>query len=370
MVRALAHVTVVEVAERAGVSKSTVSLVLKNSQKVHPETAARVRQAILELNYVPNRSARALQSGCSRLLGVILSDITNPYFSELVRSITTVAGQSNYDVMIFDTDYSSSMVHLHLEHLRQYRCDGVFILTTERDSTVIDALNRAGLPAVLLNWGQTGKRVSDLTVDYQSGMDTLLDHLVGLGHRRLAFVSGPNQYHSAVAKVDAFRHACTALSGQVEEPYYLAGDVRLGRETGESVTTQLLSMDPAQRPTAVIASNDLMAISLLRALQMQGFRVPQDLSVASIDDIHIADYLTPPLTTLRQPRRQMAAIAFEMLQSLINSEQQVSRQHSVELRLIVRGSTGISPDGATPLTDAITINSQGERHVSTPQSTL
>jgi DNA-binding LacI/PurR family transcriptional regulator len=361
---------VIEVARRAGVSKSTVSLVLNHGQKVHPETADRVRRAIAELNYVPNRSARSLQSGHSRLLGVILSDITNPYFSELVRSITTVAGQSDYDVMIFDTDYNSSMVHLHLEHLRQYRCDGVFILTTERDPTVIDALNNAGIPAVLLNWGQTGKRIGDLVVDYQSGMDLLLDHLVDLGHRRLAFVGGPNQYHSAVVKVDAFRRACTDLNNRIDDPIYFTGDVRLDRETGERVTAQLLSMHPAQRPTAIIVSSDLMAISLLRALQMQGLRVPQDLSVASIDDIHLADYLTPPLTTLRQPRRKMAAIAFEMLQSLMASKQEASLQRSVELRLIVRSSTGAPPDSATSLADAITITSQGERHVSTPQSTV
>lgn len=334
--------TVIDVAKRAAVSKSTVSLVLNGSDRVHPETARRVWQAIEELNYVPSRAARVLQSGRSRMLGVLVSDVTNPYFAELLRSVSQAAGEADFETFTFDTDYNPQLLLQHIDHLRQHRCDGVFVFTTERTTEAVSKLRQARLPSVLLNWGIQEPGIGDLAVDYGPGMLDLIRHLVDLGHQRFAFVHGPREYFSAAAKEQAFLRACRQVDPPIAEPLLIQGDTRLEQETGERVADALLAMDPSARPTAVIASNDLMALSVLRALHLRGVPVPESVSVAGIDDIDLSAYFTPALTSLRQPRRQMGRLAFEMMQALLAQQEPASVQRCVSVRLIVRESTGPS----------------------------
>lgn len=333
--------TLIDVARRANISKSTVSLVINGSDRVHPDTAERVRAAIAELNYVPSRAARALQSGRSHLIGVIVSDITNPYFAELVRATTVaarnMAGQV-YDIFVFDTDYDPGKLIQHLDHLREYRPDGLILLTTERSTEAVAWLETLNLPAVLLNWAMTGKRVTEVAVDYEPGLALLVDHLIGLGHERLAFVKGPPQFYSATARERAFRTVVQARRDALAETLYLAGEFRLSAETGARVAATLADLPPQERPTAIVASSDLMAMSVLRALQAGGVRVPDEVSVAGIDDITLAEYTTPALTTLRLPRRAMAQAAVESLQQMIEDRDRTAPPQTVTPRLILRES--------------------------------
>lgn len=339
----MAGPTLLDVAKRAQVSKSTVSLVINDSERVHPETAARVWAAIAELNYIPNRAARSLQSGRSDLVGIIVSDITNPYFAELVRTITASAQANQYDVFVFDTDYDPDQLLLHLEHLRGYRPDGLILLTTERTQAAVDRLESLRLPAVLLNWGISGHRVSEVAVNYEPGLAQLVTHLRNLGHRRLAFVSGPAEFYSATARERAFRNVVTAHEDELAPPIFWAGDFRLLAETGLQVEARLRRLPPDQRPTAIIASSDLIAVSILRALQSTGWAVPADVSVAGIDDIAWAAFVTPALTTLRLPRQAMGRLAFDLLKQLIDCPTATATATSVEPRLILRESVGPAP---------------------------
>jgi len=335
--------TLVEVARRAQVSKSTVSLVINGSSLVHPGTAARVMEAIAELNYVPNRSARVLQSGRSHLIGIIVSDITNPYFAELVRSVFTTAKAEAYDGFVFDTDYDTERLLQHLDHLRPHRPDGILLLTTEQSETALARLEEIDLPAVVLNWGVTGRRVSEIAVDYALGMTQLIDHLGALGHRRLAFVGGLREYHSTYAREQAFQHVIAAQGARFEAPILWRGDFRPQIETGVRIVEQCKALPPAQRPTALVASSDLMALSILRALATAGVRVPADISVAGIDDIALASFVTPALTTLDLPRRMMGAWAFTLLKQMIDDPKLTPAAYVAEPRLIMRESVAAAP---------------------------
>lgn len=335
--------TLLDVAARAQVSKSTVSLVINGSALVHPQTAARVWQAVSELNYVPNRTARALQSGRSHLIAVIVSDITNPYFAELARSIITAAKIEQYDIFTFDTDYEPTQLQQHLEHLRGYRPDGLILSTTEHSQAALDRLEVLQLPAVLLNWGQSGRRISEIAVSYEPGIARLVDYLGSLGHRRLAFVSGPKTFYSAEAREHAFRTTVTGRGERFAAPVFWAGQFRLLPDTGTQIEQAFAGLAPEQRPTAIIASSDLMALSIVRAFQAAGWSIPKDVSVAGIDDIALAAYSTPSLTTLRLPRQAMGKLAFRLLKQMIDDPLLTASSQVVEPRLVIRESAGPAP---------------------------
>jgi len=335
--------TIIDVAKQAGVSKSTVSLVLNGSDRVHPDTAEKVRQVIKQLNYVPNRAARALQSGRSNLIGLIVSDITNPYYSELVRSVAVVARSQNYDVVSLDLNYDPALMHVHLEHLQEYKPDGLLLFTHHQDLSIIEKVKQFQLPTVLLNWGTTAKQISKVNIDYQTGMLALVEHLVEMGHQRLAFIAGLDKYGDSSGKISAFRWACETFSDALQTPIYLESALSLNHETATHVVDHLMTLDPARRPTAIFAANDLMAISILHALQDSGINVPEQMSLVGIDDIDLASFIRPTLTTLRQPRRQIGTLAFQMLQQLLDNEVDTCVIETISLRLIKRASSGRVP---------------------------
>jgi LacI family transcriptional regulator len=251
------------------------------------------------------------------------------------------AKAAGYDVFVFDTDYDPDQLVMHLDHLREYRPDGLILLTTERNLAAVQRLEELNLPAVLLNWAMTGRRVGEVAVDYEPGLAELVAHLLELDHRRLAFVTGPPQFYSATARERAFRAVLAAQSPSLsEQAHFFPGEFRLTAQTGVAVIESLRQIPPAERPTAVVASNDLMAISILRALAAEGWTVPETISVAGIDDISLAAYTTPALTTLRLPRQEMTRLAFRALKEMIEAPHLEASAQSVTPRLIVRHSVG------------------------------
>ncbi len=284
-----------DVAARAGVSISTVSRVMNRVSTVNPAMAKRVWRAIGELNYFPNTQARALVSGRSKILGLIVSEITNPFFPELIQRFEDVAIENGYEVLIASTNYDPERMALCVRRMIERNVDGVAVMTFGIEGPVMHELATRKVPLVFIDAGPDRPNVSTLTVDYARGIRQGVQHLAALGHRRIAFISGPLQLHSASARQKAFLAAAREIGIADVKQLLVEGDHTL--EGGIRAMERLLDSSPP--PTAVMCSNDMTAIGVLHCLFEKGVDVPDGLSVIGFDDVHIAQFTLPPLTTVR-----------------------------------------------------------------------
>lgn len=327
------------VAQHAGVSTATVSRVINGSAAVNPETAQRVREAIETLQYYPDTNARALGSGRSGLYGLIISDITNPYFPELVKSFEEIAAEHGQDILIANTNYDPRRMEACVIRMMQRKVDGVAIMTSEMDSRLLKSLNSRKIPLVFMDLDAAGRGMSTVTIDYFAGIRMAMNHLFELGHRRIAFLSGPMKLASARVRSDAFLACLKDFGVTCEANLLQEGDHRV--EGGRSAMKRVL--DGGIAPTAVLASNDLTAIGAMGAIHDAGLRIPEDISVVGFDGIELSAYTQPPLTTLQVSRRDLAEIAFRALYQGRNDSPTKTRNKSEQIlqaELVIRQSTG------------------------------
>src|SRR5688500_5751092 len=252
---------IAEIARRANVSTATVSRTLNQSGPVKATTARRVWRAVTELNYVPNSHARTLVSGRSRMIGVIVSDITNPFFPELLRSFEMRAAEKQYDLLVTSTDYETSRMTACLRRMLERKVDGVAMMTSEMDLGTVKELSRRGVPIVFMDVGQVGPKMSHVAIDYGHGIRQAVDHVAALGHSRVAFISGPLQLHSARTRRHAFLEG--ALAHRLDQDKKLIREGTHTAEGGREAMAALLRL--SKRPTAVVCSNDWTAIGALNA---------------------------------------------------------------------------------------------------------
>jgi DNA-binding LacI/PurR family transcriptional regulator len=328
------HMNIKEVAKRARVSTATVSRTINNSEKVKPDTAERVRKAIEELNFYPNTHARTLVSGRSRMLGLIISDITNPFFPELVKSFEDQAVQRGKEVIIGNTDYNPKRMAGCIQRMVERKVDGVAIMTSEADPALMMELTRRNIPTVFMDTGKPGPHTANIRIDYAQGILEALQHLFALNHRRIAFITGPMNLESAQIRHAAFVDGMKAR-GLSDQSMIEKGNHRI--EGGAMAMRSLLKL--SHRPTAVIASNDLTAIGALGAIQDSNLKVPDDISLIGFDDISFAHLTQPPLTTVTLSRTQLAVTAFAALEALIRKEDGSHADYSIPTHLVMRRST-------------------------------
>jgi len=323
-----------QVARRAGVSTATVSRTINNPSLVSPQTAKRVWKAIEALRYYPNTQARSLVSGRSRMLGLIVSDITNPFFPELIKGFEDVAIHHGYEILISSTNYDSARMAICVRRMLERKVEGVAIMTSEMDDRLVDQFAHRNVPMVFLDVGPPGDRTSNIVVDYAMGINEAVDHLLSLGHRRIGFIGGPPGLKSARIRRDAFLRSLGHHGVDLGAPLVEAGDHTV--DGGLAAMTRVLGSKCA--PTAMLASNDLTAIGMLRGVRRAGLVVPQDISIVGFDDIRLAEFTEPPLTTVRLSRQELAERAFHAL--LSNLDGQPRRPESkVETHLVVRETT-------------------------------
>lgn len=297
-----------------------------------------MREVIEELGYVPNRTAKSLVSGRSHILGVIVSDITNPFFPEMIKGFEEVAIKHGYEIITASSNYDSKRMEQCVLRLIQRSVDGVAIMTSEFEPAIITQLGRMHVPTVFLDVGTVSKWVSNVRVDYDRGIREAVAHILGLGHRKIGFISGPNDLKSAQIRKEAFLNAL-ADSGVPEDQYMVV-------EGNHNVDGGLKAMEPLMRGhfTAVLASNDLTAIGALRGIRRAGCSVPHDISVVGFDDIQLSQYTDPPLTTVRLARAEIAGAAFDALLHAIRSVNGDSGiETQVSTSLVIRESTGPAP---------------------------
>ena len=333
---------ILAVARRARVSTATVSRVINGSAVVAPDTAERVRVAIEALNFYPDVHARTLGSGRSGMYGLIISDITNPYFPELVKAFEDIAVQHNQEVLIANTNYDPKRMETCVARMLQRKVDGVAIMTSEMDDHLIRTFSRRGVPLVFMDTAATGPTVHVIEIDYKAGVDLAMGHLFELRHRDFAFISGPLSLGSAQVRARAFREALEKYGVTTHPEWIQEGDHRV--EGGAKAMARILQSGK-RRPTAVLASNDLTAIGAMGAIHEAGLRIPEDISVIGFDGIELSAYTQPALTTLQVPRGEVAELAFRSLLHHKSAEVKklTAKERIIQPTLVVRGTTAPPP---------------------------
>ncbi len=330
-----------DVAKRARVSTATVSRTVNQVMTVDAQLAKRVWKAIAELGYYPNRQARALVSGRSRVFGLIVSEITNPFFPEIVQTFETLAVEKNYDILLTSTIHDPRRMELAVRRMIEGRVDGVAILTFGMEDELLNHLRFRNLPLVFVDVGPKASRVSNIRVDYVHGIRQAVQHLAAMKHQQIGFVSGPLKLKSAVARRDAFEGSMREIGLQVRPEFIVQGDHRL--EGGKLALQKLYEL--SEQPTALLCSNDMTAIGVMRQAFEFGISIPRQLSVIGFDDTRLADFMTPPLTTIQMSQTELARLAFEALYKEVQRKTPSPNGTEFTLRtqLILRSSTSFPP---------------------------
>lgn len=327
------------VAEKAGVSITTVSHVLNETRYVAPETRERVLGAMKELNYYKNLSARLLARGCGDSFGLILSDIENPFFPELIKSFEVAALKSGFDVLLGTTNYDAIRARRAVARMIENKVRGVAVMTTQLDDALIHDLIANDIPVVVLDSREVRRTRSSIRVDYSAGARAAVEHLIALGHHDIAVVSGPPDRASAVRYRQALEEAIAAA--KLPAPRMVEGDNRV---EGGVAAIRFLLCQPVF-PTAVLCGNDLAAIGAMQALTEAGLRIPNEVSIIGSDDIQLARYSSPPLTTVRIPRDRLGEMAFDALGRMLKTKRRAGRELVIETALVQRKSTGRASTG-------------------------
>jgi LacI family transcriptional regulator len=340
-----ASISIHDVARQARVSIATVSRVVNRIPTVDPDLAKRVWKAIEEVGYVPNTQARTLVSGRSRILGLIVSEITNPFFPELVQEFENLAVAQGYEVMIGTTNNDPARTLSLMRRMLQRSVDGVAVMTFGMEDEMVEKIAEYEFPLVFIDAGPEQPNIHIIKVNYAEGIRQAVQHLAALGHRRVAFISGPLEMRTAMTRRDAFRKSMAELGLSVPATMIVEGDHTM--EGGKKAMERLLALP--KLPTSVMCSNDMTAIGVLHALDQTAFKVPADISVVGFDDIHLSQFMLPPLTTVQMSCKDLATAAIKALRSDLESDRHTAAQREwpIPTHLVVRRSTEF-PFGTLP----------------------
>ena len=325
------------VAAVAKVSIATVSSTINGSPLVSDRLSKRVWQAIRQLNYFPNSHARTLVSGRSRLFGIIVENITNPFFPELIQKFEEIAVAHGYEILVSSSNSDPMVLTSCVRRMLERKVEGVAVMTFGEEEPVLDQLVNRNVPIVLAEFKLDDPKASTILLDYSTGIHAAVNHLAGLGHTKIAFLAGPHKLHSAITRENDFRTAMKTAKLPLKNEWIIECDHTL--KGGVAGYGQLQGL--GKRPTAIVCSNDMTAIGVLRAAYMEGLRVPQDLSVIGLDDIDFAEFTLPPLTTICLSRADLARAAFDALRQQAEDPNapNLQREFLVSTSLVFRGST-------------------------------
>jgi len=281
--------TLQEIAILAKVSNATVSRVINRVPSVNPVLTRRVRKIIEKHGYYPNTSARALVRGHSRSLGLIVSEITNPFFPEIVQTFAKLGVQLNYEILLSSSDDDPRLLETTSRQMIERRVGGVAILTFGDDSQLINVLTARNVPVFAVDADCDGPLVKTVQIDYEHGIRQAVQHLAALGHRRIAFIGGPRKLKTATMRKSAVEKCLKEIDLELRPELFVDGDHTI--EAGIKALSALIAR--RDRPSAVLCSNDMTAIGVMRAAFDLSLNIPRDLSVIGFDDIRLAQFMTP-----------------------------------------------------------------------------
>lgn len=329
--------TIRDVAKAAGVSTATVSNVLNKTGKVGRQTHSLVLSTVKRLGYFPNAHARHLASRDSRTLGIIVSDIENPFFPEVIKGFEDRARQLGYDAIMSDTNYDPRRTREAAERMMEHNVRGVAVMTSEISLKLIHELARRRIAVTFLDLAPVRSYMSNLRIDYFSGVEQIVKYLYQHGHRRIGFVAGRPRLKSNNVRLEAYEKCMRGLG--LEPGPVVRGDLRF--EGGLTAGLAIAKLNP--RPTAVVTVNDLTAVGVIKGLLQSGCRVPEDISVTGFDNTRLAEYCNPSITTVDVHREQLGKIAADALHELSGSADPQGREYQFPAELIVGGSSGPAP---------------------------
>ncbi|TDR71436.1 LacI family DNA-binding transcriptional regulator [Paludibacterium purpuratum] len=325
--------TMKQVAQRAGVSVSSVSHVLNRTRYVSEDVKTRIEDAMRELAYVPSAVARSLKHNVTRTLGIMLPNNSNPYFAELIRSIEDRCYSAGYNVVLCNSDDDPVKQSVYLRVLMEKRVDGLIVMSSGDSPDLPGLLATLKVPLVLVDRQWKSLECDTVTTDHRMGAYLATRHLIELGHRHIACISGPEHLAPSRLRIAGWREALTEAG--LADDTLLLGDFT--SQGGHDVTCHLLQA--SNRPHAIFACNDLMAIGALCAAHKAGLSVPDDLSVVGFDDIELAAFMSPPLTTVAQPKQLIGEVATELLFERLHHDRTAPCKIALQPELLVRASS-------------------------------
>ncbi|HEV2690113.1 MAG TPA: LacI family DNA-binding transcriptional regulator [Bryobacteraceae bacterium] len=326
-----------QVARRAKVSTATVSRVLNNASVVKSSTRARVEKAIEELRYHPNLHARNLAGGKSRTIGVIASNMENPFFFDIYKTVESGAHARGFEVVVANTDYRSEQLVTSIRLMIGRRVAGLAVIVSEMEPALIKELAESRIPVVFYDVGTPKQNITNIRVNYRRGIDKIIDYLHSLGHRRLGFIG----HHAMLAPINERMKAVLDAVAWIPALEVRSAADADTLEGGRQATRALLAT--GYEPTAIICVNDVTAVGVLRELRERGIRVPQDVSVTGFDNVKLSEFCYPALTTCHIPRERIGQIICDCL--IPHPEQPSTPEHEIVIdpELVVRESTGAAP---------------------------
>ncbi len=340
-------VTLRDVARRARVSVSTAARALGGYGYVSPATRERVLRAARALDYHPNAVARSMIKGRTHTLGVVVSDSSNPFFAAVVRGVEDVALPYGYGILLCNADEDPRKEAMYVSMLRQKRVDGIIVSPSGESPGALAGLLAAGIPVVQVDRRVRGLATDAVVVDNRAGVFAAVEHLVRLGHRRIALIGGPGRLYTGRERTRAFRDALRRLGLPLVESWLLEGTFKV--DSGYRLAARLFESSP--RPTAVFVANNLMTIGALLWFKQAGVRIPDDIAVVGFDDMDWAPILTPPLTAVAQPTFDLGKTAATLLLGRLQDPFRPPRLVVLPPRLVVRESCGarlahVNPTGS------------------------
>ncbi|PWH15764.1 MAG: LacI family transcriptional regulator [Anaerolineae bacterium] len=332
------RVTIKDVANRAGVSKTTVSHVLNKTRPVQEETRQKVIKAIEELGYRPSQVARSLISKRTKTAGLLISDVSNPFYPDVILGVEEIAFAEDYSIFLCNTNYDLERGLKLVQSLVDKSVDGILFMSSSMSLEMVQEAVENQIHAVVLDWEDNNleELASTITINFESGIQQAVRHLVEIGHKQIAHISGPLNLWTAQVRKNIFLKALERNGLDASQAVIIEGDLRI--EGGRKAFEQLSQLNP--RPTAVVAANDLMALGVLWAARNAGLDLPRDLSVIGLDDIDLASKVSPSLSTVALPRREIGKQAMRLLLDMISQGKQATKSRvMVDTTFVLRQST-------------------------------
>lgn len=333
------EITIVDVADEAGVSYATVSRVINNKDHVSPEKRERVLRAMAQLGYVANMQARSLAGGESRVVGLLVDYLSSSYMDEIIRGIDEALDAENYDLMLYTTHRRKTKESAYVTKLTRRLADGLLLILPRNAAAYLDTLRQRQFPHVLVDYLSDKQNVPSVSTTNFRGAYDAMSFLLSLGHRRIGFITGTMEFGCARDRLDGYRAALKDHGIPVDPHLVCEGNFM--QPQGYQNAQRLLSLP--EPPTAIFSSNDMMAFGVMEAARERGLRLPEDLSIVGFDDIPQASYVHPALTTVRQPLEEMGRSAAHLLLKYIAHPNAEIERIELPTRLIIRESCQALP---------------------------